>query len=66
MREVWREVKWESRSDQEREKEERREEDWDWRSSKAFLRSDFFESICCRATEIVSRVVAIGDEDFLD
>ena len=51
------EVKWESRSDQVREKEERKD-DWDWRSSKAFLRLCFLASISFRASEIVASDVA--------
>lgn len=52
-------VKWESRSDQVREKEERKDDwDWDWRSSKAFLRFCFLASISFRASEIVASDVA--------
>ena len=54
-------VKWESRSDQVREKEERREE-WDWSSSKAFFRFSFFESMSFRAAEIVFSVVMISNK----
>lgn len=50
------EVKWESRSDQERLKEERTAE-WDWSSSKAFFRFCFFVLISSMAAEIVSAVV---------
>ena len=51
-------MKWESSSDHVREKEERRDE-WDWRSSMAFLRFSFFESMSFRAAEIVFSVAMI-------
>lgn len=54
MRELWIEVKWDSRSDQEREKEERR---WEWplRSSNAFFKFCFLESTSSSASEIALR-----------
>ena len=58
-REDWREVKWESRSDQVRVKEER-EEECDWRSSKAFRRFSFLPSTSFRAAEIAFVVAICG------
>lgn len=57
-------MKWESSSDHVREKEERRDE-WDWRSSKAFLRFSFFESMSFRAAEIVFSVAMIRTKNWV-